>query len=89
MRQNKGVLPVTYHGATRSGGERQQPPGMLEVNVERADDDSQVLEAAVKVISASAESHHVGIMITRIGNGRYIVRAHPGVPYGFVRQGHR
>ncbi|WP_181365031.1 hypothetical protein [Arthrobacter sp. HMWF013] len=30
--------------------------------------------------------HRTGILISRIGLDRYIVRAHPGVPYGLIRE---
>jgi hypothetical protein len=61
-------------------------PGMMEVHVERAAELDQTLNNAVDVISKAAHEHQIGIMITRIAVGRYIVRAHPDVPFGLTRQ---
>ena len=60
--------------------------GMLEVNVESADDVERALEEAIAAISQIAEHHQVGILITRTGACTYIVRAHPAVPFGLIRQ---
>lgn len=68
------------------GGERLT--GMLEVNVSEAAELDRALEEAIAVITKAATQHHMGIMVTRTGVGRYIVRAHPAVPYGLVRQQH-
>jgi hypothetical protein len=62
---------------------------MLEVNVATAADVDDALENAIGLIKVAASIHGTGIMITRTGAGQYIVRAHPGVPYGFIRQQHR
>jgi hypothetical protein len=61
---------------------------MLEVMVESAADLDEVLENAIALISKAAKRHQVGIMITRTGVGRYVVRAHAEVPYGLIRQRH-
>jgi hypothetical protein len=61
---------------------------MVEVHVERAAELDRSLNDAVGVVSKAALDHRMGIMITRIGTGRYIVRAHPDVPFGLTRQMH-
>lgn len=61
-------------------------PGMLEVNVSNAAEVDLALEEAIAVITETAMEHRTGVLVTRIGAGSYIVRAHPGVPYGLVRQ---
>lgn len=62
--------------------------GMLEVNVSKSEELDRALEEAIAVITKAAVHHRTGIMVTRTGVGRYIVRAHPAVPYGLVRQQH-
>ena len=71
-----------------SSADRVRFPGMIEVHVERAAELDQALDKAVDIISKAAHEHHTGIMITRIGVGRYVVRAHPDVPFGLTRQVH-
>lgn len=61
-------------------------PGMLEVNVHEAGDNA--LEEAITHVTEAATRHQTGVMVTRIGPGRYIVRAHPAVPFGLTRQQH-
>ncbi|MFC7846946.1 hypothetical protein ACFUTU_00560 [Arthrobacter sp. NPDC057388] len=61
-------------------------PGMIEVNVSEASDVDQALENAVASVMDAADRHRTGVMITRTGPGRYIVRAHPTVPHGLIRQ---
>lgn len=61
---------------------------MLEVNVRTAAELDRALEEAITRVKEAAVDHGTGIMVTRIGTGRYIVRAHPTVPYGLVRQRH-
>jgi len=80
-------LPLTHEfAAAPVQGEDAASPGMLEVTVDSAADLDDVLENAIKLIAKSAEHHQVGIMVTRTGLGRYVVRAHPAVPYGLIRQ---
>jgi hypothetical protein len=67
---------------------RNQSPGMMEVFVDDAGQVDSALENAVSVVKDAATFHHTGIMITRTGPGGYIVRAHPAVPYGLIRQRH-
>jgi hypothetical protein len=73
---------------TQCRHEDRPSPGMLEVNVQRAIDVDQALEDAIARITETAKRHETGVMVTRIGTGRYIVRAHPAVPYGLIRQQH-
>jgi hypothetical protein len=61
---------------------------MLEIHVTSAADVDQALEEAIAVITAAAQHHRTGILITRTGPGSYIVRAHPSVPFGLTRQRH-
>jgi len=81
--------PLPYESAAApADGEGTHAPGMLEVTVESGADLDDVLENAIKLITKSAKYHQVGIMVTRTGVGRYVVRAHPAVPYGLIRQRH-
>jgi hypothetical protein len=61
-------------------------PGMLEVNVNSAAEVDLALEKAIAVITETATHHRTGVLVTRIGAGSYIVRAHPSVPFGLIRQ---
>lgn len=60
-------------------------PGMLEVTTTEEFGRSDALANAIVVVSQAADQHRTGILISRIGLDRYIVRAHPVVPYGLVR----
>jgi hypothetical protein len=59
---------------------------MLEVNVASADDVERALDEAIAVITQIAAHHQIGILITRTAACTYIVRAHPAVPFGLIRQ---
>lgn len=59
---------------------------MVEVRVRDARDAPQALADAVRAVGEAAERYATGIMITDIGEGCYVVRAHPAVPYGLVRE---
>ncbi|MHA7299479.1 hypothetical protein [Pseudarthrobacter sp. MDT3-1] len=59
---------------------------MVEINVETLAEVEPTLEEAIQSVSPAAVHYGIGILITRIGLGRYIVRAHPHVPEGFVRR---
>lgn len=61
-------------------------PGLVEVNVEGAEDTDHVLEKAVRAVQGAAIRHQTGILIARTGPGSYIIRAHPAVPFGLIRQ---
>ena len=65
-----------------------EKPGMLEVHVKEAAEVDSALEQAIQVVLKAASEHHTGILVTRIDAGRYIVRAHPAVPFGLIRQRH-
>lgn len=61
-------------------------PGMVEVNPTTAEEASKALEDAISVITETATHHGMGVLVTRTGAGSYVVRAHPAVPYGLIRQ---
>lgn len=61
---------------------------MVDVGVDNASHIDQALNDAVETIKGAAIRHQTGIMITRLGPGRYVVRAHPAVPFGLIRQQH-
>lgn len=65
-----------------------ETPGMLEVHVKQAAEVDDALTMAISVVQEAATEHRTGILITRIDVGRYIVRAHPAVPFGLIRQQH-
>jgi hypothetical protein len=66
----------------------QNPPGMVEVYVERASQVDESLIEAIALVTTAATNNRIGIMITRLDVGRYIVRAHPEVPFGLTRERH-
>jgi hypothetical protein len=82
------ALPFEQGVGTQAPNEVQPLPGMLEVNVKKAADVDKALEDAITRVTEAAKHHQTGVMVTRIGPGRYIVRAHPAVPYGLTRQQH-
>lgn len=61
---------------------------MVDVHVDNASQVDLALNDAVETVKAAAIRHKTGIMITRTSPGRYIVRAHPTVPFGLIRQKH-
>lgn len=61
-------------------------PGMVEIAVDDLSKVDPALDDAIATIRPAATRHRTGIMITRTAPGRYIVRAHPAVPYGLIRQ---
>ena len=83
---NRKALTQLLSSPARGG--RGRLPGMVEVNVTSAADVDKALEEAITVITKTATHHRVGVLVTRTGAGSYIVRAHPAVPYGLVRQQH-
>lgn len=64
-------------------------PDMVEVTVKDSAQLDQALKDGIAGVMAAAALHHTGVMVTRTGPGRYIVRAHPAVPYGLIRQQHQ
>jgi len=64
-------------------------PGMVEVIVKDSAQVDQALNDGVARVMDAAIRHHTGVMVTRTGPGQYIVRAHPAVPYGLIRQRHQ
>lgn len=67
---------------------RETSPGMVEVNVNDSSELDHALSEAIEAIKDAATRHQTGIMVTRVAPGRYIVRAHPAVPFGLTRQQH-
>lgn len=65
-----------------------ETPGMLEVHAKHATEVDEALTKAIDVVKIAATEHKTGILISRIDAGVYIVRAHPAVPFGLVRQQH-
>lgn len=61
-------------------------PGMLEVHAKHASEVDDALTKAIDVVKIAATEHKTGILVSRIDAGKYIVRAHPTVPFGLVRQ---
>jgi hypothetical protein len=78
----------TQRAASQELDGNKRLPGMVEVNVQSAAEVNPALEEAIAVIRETAAHHRMGILVTRTGAGSYIVRAHPSVPYGLVRQQH-
>lgn len=74
--------------ATPAQSGEQRLTGVLEVNVIKPEELDQKLQEAIEVVTRTAAHHHIGVLVTRTGVGRYIVRAHPAVPYGLIRQQH-
>lgn len=60
--------------------------GMVEVRAEEAGRAREALADAIRVVQEAADRHSIGIMITHVGEGCYVVRAHPAVPHGLVRE---
>lgn len=58
---------------------------MQELYIGEGDDGARLLDAAVEAVEPAATEHNIGILVSDLGGGRYIVRAHPVVPAGFVR----
>ena len=76
----------TQRAASQEPDRNKRLPGMVEVNVNSAADPA--LDEAIALIRETAAHHRMGVLVTRTGAGIYIVRAHPAVPYGLVRQQH-
>lgn len=61
-------------------------PGMVEVVVDGAENVETALNKAIQLVTPAAIRHKTGIMVSRTGSDHYVVRAHPSVPFGLVRQ---
>ncbi|BCW78213.1 hypothetical protein NicSoilC5_02320 [Arthrobacter sp. NicSoilC5] len=60
---------------------------MLEVTVAGgAAERERTVDAAIELVTQAARRNDMGIMVTDIGMGQYVVRAHPTVPVDFVRR---
>lgn len=62
------------------------PPGVVEVVVANRLEEDKALTDAIEQVLEAAREHGTGVLVTRIGTGRFIVRAHSAVPEGLVRQ---
>ncbi|CAN7354406.1 hypothetical protein LJR014_002023 [Arthrobacter sp. LjRoot14] len=80
------TIPANQPDSRQVQGETDRLPGMIEVNVIRAQDLDQALEDAIAIVTKTATNHSIGVLVTRTGPGSYVVRAHPAVPYGLIRQ---
>lgn len=78
----------TQRAASQEPDGHKRLPGMVEVNVQSAAEVDSALDEAIALIRETAAHHRMGILVTRTGAGSYIVRAHPTVPYGLIRQQH-
>jgi len=58
---------------------------MIEVAVTEGAEPGKSLEAAIMCVTEAAQRNNIGILVTNLGPGHYIVRAHPMVPSGLVR----
>lgn len=58
---------------------------MVEVRVREPRETSAALAAAIEVVGEAADQYGTGILVTELGEGCYVVRAHPAVPHGLVR----
>ena len=76
------------HAASPEPDGNKRLPGMVEVNVQNTAEADSALDEAIALIRETAAHHRMGILITRTGAGSYIVRVHPTVPFGLVRQQH-
>jgi hypothetical protein len=77
---------ATRQGDVGASMQRRPLTGMQEINVETLAEVEPKLEAAIQSVSPAAARYGMGILITQIGLGRYVVRAHPHVPEGLVRR---
>ena len=78
----------THRPVSQETDQNKRLPGVVEVNVHSAAEIDPALEEAIAVVRETAAHHRIGILVTRTGAGSYIVRAHPAVPHGLVRQQH-
>jgi hypothetical protein len=78
------MIDLPYRDATLHIEER--VPGSVEVHVQTVAEVNSALDDAIERVQGAALHHRTGILVTRVGPGSYVVRAHPAVPYGMVRQ---
>ncbi|GAB5077970.1 hypothetical protein [Arthrobacter sp. AD-310] len=67
-------------------GDRERCPGMVEVRVGDVRDAPRALAEAIRTVGEAADRYGTGILVTDVGEGTYVVRAHPAVPHGLVRE---
>lgn len=73
---------------SRRGSDNDSSLRIVEVKVEGAADLDEALNDAVELMLKAATEQKTGIMVTRMGVGRYVVQAHPEVAVGLIRQRH-
>lgn len=59
---------------------------MLEVFVREGIKADREVASAIAKVTEAANRHGTGVLVSRIREGHYIIRAHPAVPYGFTRE---
>lgn len=75
------VLEVMYPAPSVSDG----LPEAVEVRIARAAQLGEALQRATDLVSRVAVQRRMGILMTRVGPGRYIVQTYPDVPFGLTR----
>ena len=65
--------------------EDSRSPGMLEVTVTEGAEKGRTVDAAINLVAQAAQRNEMGILVTDLGMGQYVVRAHPAVPVDLVR----
>lgn len=58
---------------------------MRKVTVAGGAEKERTVDAAIELVTQAARRNDMGIMVTDLGMGQYIVRAHPAVPVDHVR----
>jgi hypothetical protein len=59
---------------------------MVELIIDPLEDSEQPLTEAIDTVRAAAIHYGLGILVTRIGAGHFIVRVHPHVPADMIRK---
>ncbi|MEW1986399.1 hypothetical protein [Pseudarthrobacter oxydans] len=79
-------MPNALTNPSTGQNEDSRSPGMLEVTVAGgAAEKERTVDAAIELVTQAARRNDMGIMVTDIGMGQYVVRAHPAVPVDLVR----
>ena len=73
---------------TRLGTTEVFSPGVVDVKVGKTADLEDPIHDAVTRLLEAATENKTGIMVTRVGVGRYTVQTHSEVLFGLIRQRH-
>jgi hypothetical protein len=73
---------------TQLGTTEDFSPWGVDVKVEKTADLDEAIHNAVTRLLEAATEHRTGIMVSRVGVGRYTVQIHSEVPFGLIRQRH-